>query len=108
MISEKHFQNLHTRLPSEKLNQSQFFKAVKAGKENNMTFEKLFKRLRRAGLNCAVAESYLSEMRNGEDVNNNYNFLYGWLYGLDTAGLITDDEHGILINILNQTAGDEE
>lgn len=73
-----------------------------------MTFEELFKKLRRAGLNCGVAEMYFSEIKEGKDINNNYNFLYGYLWGLDTAELITDDEHEMLRHFLNQIIGDKE
>ena len=65
-----------------------------------MTFKKLFERLKESGLLCGVAEMHMEEMQNLEKTWNNYNFLRGYLWGLTTANLITDEERDELTKIL--------
>ena len=65
-----------------------------------MTFKKLFERLKESGLLCAVAEMHMEEMKNLEKIEENYNFLRGYLWGLTTTNLITDDERDELTDIL--------
>lgn len=65
-----------------------------------MTFKKLFERLRRQSLNCGVAEMRLIEMKTGIDTKQNSEFLTGYLWGLDTANLITDEERNELTSII--------
>lgn len=69
--------------------------------DHKMTFEQLFKKLRRSGLNCAVAENRLTELRNGEYKKDNFEFLNGFLRGLETAKLISSEEWDELYGIIN-------
>ena len=65
-----------------------------------MEFKTLFERLRKQGLNCRVAEMRLIKIKSGIDTKHNSEFLTGYLWGLDTANLITDDERDELISII--------
>ena len=65
-----------------------------------MTFEELFARLRKQGLTCGAAEMHFENMTDRIGVSDNFEFLSGYLWGLDTARLITEYERKELGQIL--------